>query len=94
MASEIHCHNTRYDDVVRTTQFGLKVLQIEGAKLWATISTDIKNCQTKSFNSRFKKFMIELLCKYYKIIIISSSSSSICWLCCWYGLLLWGRLLC
>ena len=60
--SETHCHNTRYADEgnlyinsVRTTRFGLKGLQFEGAKLWAAISTDIKNSQTKkSFISRFK----------------------------------------
>ena len=47
--SETHCHNTRYADEgnlyitsVRTTQFGLKGLQFDGAKLWAAISTDIK----------------------------------------------------
>ena len=52
--SETHCHNTRYADQgnlyinsVRTTRFGLKGLQFEGAKLWAAISTDIKNSQTK-----------------------------------------------
>ena len=39
--SETHCHNTRYADQgnlyinsVRTTRFGLKGLQFEGAKLW------------------------------------------------------------
>ena len=66
--SETHCHNTRYTDQgnlyinsVRTTRFGLKGLQVEGAKLWAAISPDIKNSQTKkSFISRFKKYMFEL----------------------------------
>ena len=66
--SETHCHNTRYADQgnlyinsVRTTRFGLKGLQFEGAKLWAVISVDIKNSQTKkSLSSRFKKYMLEL----------------------------------
>ena len=66
--SDIHCHNTRYGDQgnlyinsARTTRFGLKGLHIEGSKLWATISTDIKKCQSKkSFNYLFKKYMIEL----------------------------------
>ena len=66
--SETHCHNTRYADKgnlyinsVRTTRFGLKGLQFEGAKLWVVISPDIKNSQSKkSFISRFKKYMLEL----------------------------------
>ena len=66
--SETHCHNTRYADQgnlyinsVRTTRFGLKGLQVEGAKLWAAISPGIKNSQTKkAFISRFKKYMLEL----------------------------------
>ena len=41
---------------VRTTHFDLKGLQIEGAKLWATLTWDIKNSQTKNcFKSRLKK---------------------------------------
>ena len=66
--SETHCHNTRYADQgnlyinsVRTTRFGLKGLQVEGAKLWAAISPGIKNSQTKkAFISCFKKYMLEL----------------------------------
>ena len=66
--SETHCHNSRYADQgnlyinsVRTTRFGRKGLQFEGAKLWTVISTYIKNSQTKkSFISRFKKYMLEL----------------------------------
>ena len=52
--SETHCHNTKYADQgnlyinsVRTTRFGLKGLQFEGAKLWTAISTYIKNSKTK-----------------------------------------------
>ena len=67
MASEIHSHNTRfashgnfYTNSIRTTRFGLKSLLVEGCKLWATLSSDIKNSITKrSFNSRFKKHMID-----------------------------------
>ena len=64
--SNIHRHYTRYDsqghffiNSVRTTHFALKGLQIEGAKLWATLTSDIKNSQTKNCcKSHFKK-MIE-----------------------------------
>ena len=54
--SETHCHNTRYADQgnlyinsVRTTRFGLKGLQFEGAKLWTAISTKIAKLRSHSF---------------------------------------------
>ena len=53
--SETHCHNTRYADEgnlyinsVRTTRFGLKGLQFEGAKLWTAISTKIAKLRSHS----------------------------------------------
>ena len=60
-----------YINSARATRFGLKGVHIEGSKLWATISTDIKNCQSKkSFNYLFKKDMIELYVNENVIIII------------------------
>ena len=54
LASDIHSHNTRYANEskfyvkgVRTTQFGLKNLQIEGSKLWSGIPNNIKNSLSK-----------------------------------------------
>ena len=54
--SETHCHNTRYADQgnlyinsVRTTRFGLKGLQFDGAKLWTAISTKIAKLRSHSF---------------------------------------------
>ena len=50
----IHRHNTRYAsqgnffiNSVRTTHFGLKGLQIEGSKLWVTLTWDIKTAKLK-----------------------------------------------
>ena len=65
--SEIHSHHTRYatdgnlyTNSVRTTRFGLKGLQVEGARLWASLPSNVKDSITKeSFVSRLKKHMIE-----------------------------------
>ena len=67
LASDIHQHNTRYENHsnfyskgVRTTQVGLKNLINEGSKLWATIPNNIKNCPSRiSFNECYKEFMID-----------------------------------
>ena len=64
LASELHCHNTRYVkhghfyvSSVRTTRFGLK---IEGAKLWENIPNNIKDIKDKKyFNVCFKKHMVD-----------------------------------
>ena len=64
--SNIHRHNTGYAsqgnffiNSVRTTYFGFKGLQIEGAKLWATLTWDFKNSQTKNCSKSRLKKMIE-----------------------------------
>ena len=67
LASDIHIHDTKYaskgyfyNNYIRTTQYGLKGLQIEGSKLWSMIPYNIKDAPTKkAFNARFKKYMIE-----------------------------------
>ena len=67
LASDIHHHNTRYAKHgnfyvkgVRTTQFGLKNLQIVGTNLWPSIPSCIKNSLSKrSFNKCYKKHMVD-----------------------------------
>ena len=62
LASDIH-HNTRYTKHsnfyvkgVRTTQFGLKNLQIVGTNLWLSIPSCIKNSLSKrTVNKCYKK---------------------------------------
>ena len=67
LASDIHSHNTRYAKDsnfyvkgVRTTQFGVKNLQIEGSMLWSGIPNNIKNSLSKkSFNKSYKNYMVD-----------------------------------
>ena len=67
LASELHCHNTRYAkhgnfyvSSVRTTRFGLKGLKIKGAKLWENIANNIKDIKDKKYlNVCFKKHMVD-----------------------------------
>ena len=50
-----------YVNSVRITRFGLKGLQIEGARLWATLPINIKDKQSKkSFTYNLKKYMVDL----------------------------------
>ena len=56
LASDVHCHETRFAkhvnfhvSSVRTTRFGLKGLQIEGAKLWENLPNNIKDKGQKIF---------------------------------------------
>ena len=66
LASDIHHHNTRFALTgnlhirsVRTTRYGLKSIQTEGAKFWLTIPSDIRNKPSKkSFKSNLKKYLI------------------------------------
>ena len=65
-ANEIHSHNTRYAsggnfyiNSVRTTQYGMKGLIMEGTKLWDKVPKCIKERETKqSFMSFHKRHMI------------------------------------
>ena len=65
-ADEIHQYNTRYANrgnlfinSVRTTRYGLKSISVEGAKLWATLPSYIKEKPSKlTFKSSLKKFLI------------------------------------
>ena len=56
LASDVHCHETRFAkhgnfhvSSVRTTRFGLKGLQIEGAKLWENLPNNIKDIKGKKY---------------------------------------------
>ena len=55
LASDVHCYETRFAkhgnfhvSSVRTTRFGLKGLQIEGAKLWENLPNNIKDIRAKN----------------------------------------------
>ena len=57
-------HNTRYAKDsnfyvkgVRTTQFGLKNLQIEGSMLWPGIPNNIKNSQVRNHSIKVTKII-------------------------------------
>ena len=66
LAREVHTHNTRYAlngnlhiRSVRTTRYGLKSLQNEGARLWTDIPPLIKSKSSKiSFKTHFKNFLL------------------------------------
>ena len=65
-ADEIHQHNTRYAhwgnlyiNSTRTTRYGLKSIPVEGAKLWITLPSYIKEKPSKmSFKFSLKKLLI------------------------------------
>ena len=67
LVSEIHRYNTHYarnnnlfNNYVRTTNYGLKSIQIEGSKLWANVPIIIKNSPSKTvFKTRLKKLLID-----------------------------------
>ena len=69
-ASEIHSHNTRFANsgnlfvnFARTNRYGLKALKFTGARIWATIPSNIKDSRSKNiFNAKYKKFLINLYC--------------------------------
>ena len=66
LASDVHRHETRFAkhgnfhvSSVRTTRFGLKGLQIEGAKLWENVPNNIKDIKAKKyFNICFKRHLV------------------------------------
>ena len=65
--SEIHNLSTRhatcgniFNSYVRTTNFGLKSLLIQGGHYWATLAGKIKECQTnKSFLKHLKQHILK-----------------------------------
>ena len=65
-ANEVYEHNTRYAllgnlhlRTVRTTRYGLKSVQTEGAKLWTLLPNNIRlKPSKKSFKAELKKFLI------------------------------------
>ena len=67
-ASNIHTHDTRfanegnfYVNSVRTVRYGIKGLQIQGARLWETLPKIVKDKPTKkSFINNLKKHMVDL----------------------------------
>ena len=64
---DIHSHSTRYahlnsffQNLTRTTRYGLKSLQIEGTHLWTTIPLNIKEAPSKIvFKNRYKKYLLD-----------------------------------
>ena len=70
--SDIHDHNTRFANLgnlfvnyARTNRYGLKALKFEGAKVWATIPTNVKECRSKkSFKINYKFFLIDMYSCY------------------------------
>ena len=67
LVSEIHNHSTRqatqgciFNSYVRTTNFGLKSLLVQGGHYWATLPERIKVCQTnKTFIKRLKLHILK-----------------------------------
>ena len=65
--NETHQHQTRQasrgnliQESVRTSQYGLKSLSYEGAKLWNKIPNDIRNKPHKNiFKKHYKKFLLD-----------------------------------
>ena len=65
-ANDIHDHYTRYASsgnlhvrYVRTTRYGLKSIQFEGAKFWVTLPFSVKNKPSKNtFKSALRKFLL------------------------------------